>query len=189
MIGTARFTRILALGVAAGALLAASATAGVAIHDTFHDEGEFTIENFCDEPGLDVDLKFVMDIDVHGAPHGTSRLLYLLQHGRRTELITNLANGKTVRSTAIVIEKDQRVTDNGDDTLTIIDLATGNAVVYGPDGKAIGRNPGQTVFELLIADNGTPNDPDDDEILDQQVLKGSTGRSDDFCSVVVPALG
>jgi hypothetical protein len=186
--GTARFTRLLALGAAVGALGAASATAGVAMHDSIHDEGEFTIQNFCDQPGLNVDLRFVMDIRVHGVPHGPSGLLYLLQNGTRTELITNLANGKTVRSTANVIEKDRRVTDNGDGTLTIIDLATGNAVVYGPNGKAIARNPGQTVFRLLIDDNGTPNDPDDDQILDQQEIKSSTGRSDDFCAAVVPAI-
>jgi hypothetical protein len=186
--GTARFTRFLALGAAVAGLCAASATAGAAMHDSFHDEGEFTIENFCDQPGLNVDLSFVMDVRVHGALHGPSGLLYLLQHGTRTELITNQANGKTVRSVANVIEKDRRVTDNGDGTLTIIDLATGNAVVYGPDGRAIARNPGQTVFRLLIDDNGTPNDPDDDEVVEQDVIKGSTGRSDDFCAAVVPAI-
>jgi hypothetical protein len=186
--GTASLTRLLALGAAAGALLATAATAGVAMHDSIHDEGEFTIADFCDEPGLNVDLRYVMDISVHAAPHGPGALLYFLQHGTRTEWITNPANGKSVRSVANVIEKDQRVTDNGDGTLTIIDLATGNAFVYGQDGKAIARNPGQTVFRLFIDDGGTPNDPSDDEILDQQVVKESTGRSDDFCAAVVPVL-
>ncbi len=190
--GTARFIRrlgmLLALGVAVGALLAASATAGAVVQDSFHDEGEFTIPDFCDQSGLNVDLRFTMDVSVHGVPHGPNGLLYLLQHGTRTEVITNLANGKSVRSVASVIEKDMRITDNGDDTLTILDLATGNAVVYGADGKAIARNPGQTRFLLLIDDGGTPNDPDDDVTVDQQVVKGSTGRSDDFCAAVVPAL-
>ena len=190
--GTARFTSrlglLLALGVAVGALLAASASAGAATRDSFHDEGEFTIQDFCDQPGLDVDLRFTMDISVHGVPHGPNGLLYLLQHGTRTEVITNLANGKFVRSVANVIEKDMRVTDNGDGTLTILDLSTGNAVVYGSNGKAIARNPGQTRFVLLIDDGGTPNDPDDDVTIDQAVVKESTGRSDDFCAAVVPAL-
>ena len=68
-------------------------------------------------------------------------------------------------------------------------LGTGNDVVYGPDGKAIARNPGQTRFELLLDDNGTPSDPDDDVFLaDLGIVKGSTGRTDDYCDAVVPAL-
>ena len=39
------------------------------------------------------------------------------------------------------------MTDNGDGTLTILVLTTGPAAVYGPDGKAIARNPGQVRFE------------------------------------------
>jgi hypothetical protein len=89
-----------------------------------------------------------------------------------------------------VIEKDLRVTDNGDGTQTILILATGNAVLYGDDGKAIARNPGQIRFEILVDDGGTPTDPSDDEFLDfLGVVKGSTGRSDDFCEAAVPALG
>ena len=68
-------------------------------------------------------------------------------------------------------------------------LATGNAVLYGEDGKAIARNPGQIRFELLFGDNGTPDDPFDDVLLaDLGLVKGSTGRSDDFCAAAVPAL-
>ena len=104
-------------------------------------------------------------------------------------MITNLANDKSVTSVAKVIEKDLRVTDNGDGTLTVIILATGNAVLYGEDGKAIARNPGQIRFELLLDHGGTPTDPFDDELLaDLGVVKGSTGRSDDFCEAAVPAL-
>jgi hypothetical protein len=63
------------------------------------------------------------------------------------------------------IEKDQRVTDNGDGTLTILVLTTGNAVLYGENGKAIARDPGQVRFEILVDDGGTPSDPSDDEFL------------------------
>jgi hypothetical protein len=80
------------------------------------------------------------------------------------------------------------VTDNGDGTLTILALATGNDVFYGPDGKAIGRNPGQIRFEILVDHGGTPTDPSDDVELDFRLVRESTGRSDDFCEVAVPAL-
>ena len=81
------------------------------------------------------------------------------------------------------------MTENDDGTLTILVLATGNAVLYGPDGKAIARNPGQTRFEILVDDGGTPNDPSDDEFLARLgTVKESTGRSDDFCEAAIPAL-
>ena len=97
-------------------------------------------------------------------------------------------NSKFVVSTVNLIDKDLRVTDNGDGTLTILILSTGNAVIYNSDGKAIGRNPGQVRFELLVDHGGTPSDPSDDTEISFEQVKGSTGRTDDFCEVVVPAL-
>jgi len=62
-------------------------------------------------------------------------------------------------------------------------------VLYGEDGKAIARNPGQTRLEFLVDHGGTPNDPFDDGPLEfVGVVKDSTGRSDDFCEAAVAAL-
>jgi hypothetical protein len=97
-------------------------------------------------------------------------------------------NGNFVVSTVNLIDKDLRVTDNGDGTLTILILSTGNAVIYNSDGKAIGRNPGQVRFELVVDHGGTPTDPSDDTEISFELVKESTGRTDDFCEVVVPAL-
>jgi hypothetical protein len=41
---------------------------------------------------------------------------------------------------------------------------------------------------LLVDHGGTPNDPSDDTEISFEQVKGSTGRTDDFCEVVVPAL-
>jgi hypothetical protein len=80
-------------------------------------------------------------------------------------------------------------TNNGDGTLTITILATGNAVLYDENGTPIARHPGQIRFQILIDTNGTLEDPfDDEEIAFLGVVKGSTGRSDDFCEAAVPAL-
>ena len=78
---------------------------------------------------------------VHVVPHGPAGLAYFLQHGVTKEVLHNPATGKSLTSVATVTEKDMRVTENGDGTLTILVLATGNAVLYGPDGKAIARTP------------------------------------------------
>ena len=185
---TVRLSAVLALAAAAAVMLAAAASAGPPFRETIHDEGTEVINDFCDVEGLTVELAFVLDLRVHAVPHGRDRLVYFLQHGKRTEVITNLANDRSVSSVAKVIEKDLRVTDNGDGTLTILVLATGNAVLYGEDGKAIARNPGQIRFELVVDHGGTPNDPFDDEILDFRIVKESTGRSDDFCEAAVAAL-
>ncbi len=137
-------------------------------------------------PGLTVELAFVLDI----MPSHTDRMAWpTSSNGTRTDVFTNLDNDKFVTSVANVIEKDKLVTDNGDGTQSILVLATGNAVLYGEDGKAIARNPGQIRFEILIDDGGTPTDPSDDEFLDfLGVVKDSIGRSDDFCEAAVPAL-
>ncbi|MGH3035852.1 MAG: hypothetical protein ACRDMU_01610 [Gaiellaceae bacterium] len=144
-------------------------------------------DDFCGA-GLTVEVAVVLDIRVQAVAHGPDGLIYFLQHGTETDVLTNLANGTSLTSFARVIEKDLRVTDNGDGTLTVLILATGNAVLYGENGKAIARNPGQIRIELLIDHGGTPNEPSDDVILAEELVKGSTGRSDDFCEAAVPAL-
>jgi hypothetical protein len=184
-----RLGATLALGATAAVVLAAAAGAGQVIRETIHEEGTDTIEDFCGVAGLTVESAFVLDSRVLIVPHGRDRLQYFHENGTLREVVTNLANGKSVSSVTKVLDKDLRVTDNGDGTLTILVLATGNSVLYGANGKAIARDPGQTRFELLIDHGGTPADPSDDEFLEfLGVVKDSTGRSDDFCAAAVRAL-
>jgi hypothetical protein len=184
-----RHVAILALAGVAAIVFAAAASAGKATLDAFQHEGTYVLDDYCGVPDLDVRVDFSIGARFHVVPHGRDQLSYFLQHGTRTETLTNPANGRTLRSVARVTEKDLRVTDNGDGTLTILVLATGNATLYGADGKAIARNPGQLRFELLFDDGGTPGDPWDDEVIQfLGVVKDSTGRSDDFCAAAVPAL-
>ncbi len=180
-------TVVAAVAALAG-VAASGAAAGQVFRATSHEQDSIVLSDFCDVPGLTVEQAFVIDIRVHAVPHGPQGLAYFLQHGTETDVFTNLATGKVVTGVAKVIEKDMRVTDNGDGTLTILILATGNATVYGENGKAIARNPGQTRLELVVDHGGTPNDPSDDEELALRVVRDSTGRSDDFCGAVVPAL-
>ena len=186
---TLRLIAILAIGGTAAVMLAPTASAGRVFRETIHEQDTFVLDDFCDVPGLTVELAFELHLRVHMVLHGQQGLPYFLQHGTETDVLTNLANGESVTSVAKVIEKDLRVTDNGDGTVTVLILATGNGVVYGGDGKAIARNPGQVRFKLLFDDGGTPSDPFDDEFLDYLgEVKASTGRSDDFCEAAVPAL-
>ena len=153
----------------------------MALNFTFHDEGSEpdVVESFCGVAGLTVDHTWSVEMMVHAAPHGPDRLDYYVQHGVWRDTYT--VNGRTVTAVANVVEKDQLVTDNGDGTLTIVILATGNATAYGPDGKAIARNPGQLRFVITIEADGSLTFGD--------VVKESTGRSDDFCEAAVAAFG
>ena len=89
-----------------------------------------------------------------------------------------------------IADKDQKITDNGDGTMTILVLATGNAAVYDETGKAIARNPGQVRYEVLIDYGADIADPSDDQFIEfLGLVKGSTGRNDDFCGAVLPVIG
>jgi hypothetical protein len=182
-----RLSALLALGVTAAAMLAAGAAAQPPFKERFHDEGTFVDEDFCGA-GLTVDGTFVVDGSLLVVAHGPDGLAYFLEHLSGTTTFTNRANGKTVTIEGSALSKDLRVTDTGDGTLTILGLRTGNDVFYGPDGNVIGRNPGQIRVEILVDHSGTPSDPSDDVELDFRLVRESTGRSDDFCEVAVPAL-
>jgi hypothetical protein len=158
------------------------------IREEFRFQETEIIDDFCDVAGLTVQIDRTVDLRVMQNPHGADGLVYFLEHVRVTTVYTNVANGNAVTEVETAMGNDLRVTDNGDGTLTILDLATGNLVTYGPDGTAIARNPGQVRFEVLVDHSGTPTDPSDDEFLDFRLVKESTGRTDDFCAAVVPVL-
>lgn len=170
--------------------LAATASAGGQLFRESFDDSEIRVEeDFCGVDGLTVEFAIQRVGSVHAVPHGRDGLPYFGFNFKQTEVVTNLANDNFVTSSATIRDKDQRVTDNGDGTLTVLVLATGNSVLYGPDGKAIARNPGQIRYEILIDHGGTPSDPSDDEFLEfLGDVKGSTGRTDDYCAAALPVL-
>jgi hypothetical protein len=180
---------LLAVALLGALVLAVPALAepGRVIRETVHEEFFNEIEAFC---GTDmvVESHLIVDGTTTIRPRGRDGLIYFANRLRITETFTNVDNRNFVVSTVNLIDKDLRVTDNGDGTLTILILSTGNAVIYNSDGKAIGRNPGQVRFELVVDHGGTPSDPSDDTEISFEQVKESTGRTDDFCEVVVPAL-
>lgn len=177
-----------ALALLTAGALTASAGAGQPSREAIHEDDSFELEDFCGKTGLTVEVAYVLDLRIKILQRGTTAAPYFMQHGKLTEVITNHANGTFVTTASNVLEKDLGITDNGDGTVTILVLATGNAVLYNADGKAIARNPGQTRFELDIHLRGTPSDPEDDVVLDQRIVRESTGRSDDFCAAALGAL-
>ena len=167
--------------------LAVPAAAAPLERETFHDEFSFVDPDFCGT-GFDVRFDGVAEGRVLVNRRGRDGLVYFMQHFHITETLTNLANGKTISDEPRTVDKDLHVSDNGDGTLTLVVLATGNFRMFGADGKPIGHNSGQVRFELLIDDGGTPDDPSDDSEISSTLIKESTGTNDDACEVAVPAL-
>ena len=187
--------RTLALRAAAAAVtLLAGASGGAAVakpidSGTIHEEYSFAVTDFCGVDGLDVEIEGVNDLRFRLGSRGEAQLPYVLEQITGHQTLTNPDNDQFVTYSSRVIAKDLKVTDNGDGTSTILALATGNETWYGMDGKAIARNPGQGRWEVLIDNNGTPQDPSDDEFLeDLGDVKGSTGRTDDACAAMVDEL-
>ena len=188
-----RSARTIALGIALAlsAVISISGVVSAAVLDrgSFHEEFSELVTDFCDVEGLVVQVDFVVDGTFTVNSRGRDGLVYFIEHVRVSRVMTNVANGATVSDREITVSKDLHVVDNGDGTLTITVLATGNLTVYGEDGKAIARNPGQVRFQFLVDHGGTPSDPSDDvEIAFLGVIKESTGRSDDVCAAIADAL-
>ena len=184
------------VGLVALLTAAMAGTAGAAppVRESFTDEFRFVEEDFCDEAGLTVLVEGTVTGRLQITRHGREGLAYFAEHILvETSYSTVDEEGDVIEADAVTevirtLSKDLHVVSGPADTLVIEILATGNATVYGSDGKAVGRNPGQIRISLVVDDNGTPEDPDDDVILDETVTKESTGRSDDFCEVAVPEL-
>lgn len=173
--------------VAVAVVLAAPVTAAPLEHGTFHDEFSFIDPDFC---GARLEVRFdgVADGRFLVTRRGRDGLVYFMENVHITETVANLANGKSVSDESRTVQKDLHVIDNGDGTLTILVLATGNFVLYGANGEAIAHNSGQIRFELLIDHGGTPGDPSDDVELEFTLVKESTGTNDDVCAAAVAAL-
>jgi hypothetical protein len=183
-----KFVAMLACCGATMAVLVGHASAGQIFQETFHEEGSNELQNFCGVAGLNVHETFSTDVRVGAVSQGPDELPHFREHDRQSVVWTNLANGEAVSSVLTTNGRDLKVTDNGDGTLTVLVQLTGNTTLYA-DGKAIGKDSGQVRFEILIDHGGTPTDPSDDEfITDLGVVKEPTGRNDDFCPTVVPAL-
>ena len=147
---------------------------------------------FCGDLTVRIDLEIFENILVNR--RGADGLPYFAAKVRGTVSFTNLANDLTLSRTFTTVDKDLKVTDNGDGTLTILVLATGGERWYGPDGRLLFRNPGQIRYEVLIDHGGTPGDPSDDEFISESdLIKGSTGLNEtegrDFCDDVHTFIG
>jgi hypothetical protein len=172
--------------------LATVGTAGASAAPTewqpFHDAFDDVIEDFCDVPGLTVELEGVSEGWERFIPRGADGLLHLQVQAQDPEVYTNRANGK---SATWVIERhgqELHVTDNGDGTLTDVVSGAGNGVLYAEDGTKLARQAGLFRYQIVYDHAGTLTDRSDDIKIGRPVILLQTGRLDDLCAAMVPAL-
>jgi hypothetical protein len=179
------------LGVLGVVASAAPAAARVIDHERrFHDFDSFVVEDFCG------DLTVRVEFDVVGMflenSHGRDGLVYFMETHHGFVSYTNLANGESVTVTFNDVDKDLKVTDNGDGTLTVLTSHNGVITVRASTGKVQLKETGTLRVELLIDAAGTPTDPSDDELIEERVVKEQTGltlEGRDFCDDIHQFIG
>jgi hypothetical protein len=156
---------------------------------TFTESYDLVHEDFCGVPGLTVSDVGSVRVRFRVNTHGRSENPGYAENLREEGTVTDISTGNLVTYTVVANSKDLHVSDNHDGTITVSSFGTGNFTVRDENGTALGRNPGQFRHQVLIDTNGTPDDFSDDELLDDQVLKESTGRNDDVCAAFLEGLG
>lgn len=180
-------------GLVACAMVASLLASGPA-HGTVDETGtepiEFTevVNKFCGVNGLRVLVEGTGTVTYRLDSRGADGDVFYAERVTIDTVFTNVRTGAFVTSHENSTFRDLQITENADGTYTIVYFGTGNAVVYDSSGTAIGRNPGQMRWEVVVDLNGTPEDISDDDLISEDVILGSTGRNDDFCEAVVPAL-
>jgi hypothetical protein len=151
--------------------------------EKFHDEGTFTVQDFCGVPGLVVDGEFTVDGRFLERLQGREKTFYAMDNTRVVQVFTNRATGQ--QATDIqprTTSKDLRVTDNGDGTTPVIQLLTGGNLLRGDSGRLIAKGDGQVRFRIVF-DNATGDE------LSSELIFGSTGTNDDFCAAILEDWG
>ncbi len=184
----------------AGAVLAIALIGALATHaygwsrpidgGTIDETFDLVHEDFCGVPGLDVTDVGTVWIRYRVTTHGRLQVPYYAENIRESGVVTDPTTGRSVSFTVVTNGKDLHATDNGDGTFTIVAFGTGSYTVWSEDGKVLGRNPGQFREKILIDTKGTLHDLSDDQFLGRlEVLKESTGRTDDVCAATLAGLG
>ncbi|MDZ5622167.1 hypothetical protein [Nocardioides bizhenqiangii] len=177
-----RITRVLTVMGAAATVAVLSAVpvaADPSWSESFVDEFDDVSEDWCGVEGLDVRVVGTAQ-GWEGFKSGGKGPLDYFHSKVKIDEVHIAPTGVETRFTANVVDKDSFVVET-ESTFEIDALATGNATLYGPDGKAIARDPGQIRFHLSV----------DKETGEETftLLRESTGRTDDFCAAELAAFG
>jgi hypothetical protein len=150
-------------------------------HFSDNNQGSFVTEDFCGDMKVRIDFDY--DFTVVARESGPDRIGRYTVSSHGIETFTNLATGKTVTAFSDYITQDVRLTNNGDGTITILYQTPGAARYFGPDGRVVLIDSRPSWYEVVIDLKGTPNDPSDDTVISEELVREIAAHVDkDFCS-------
>jgi hypothetical protein len=171
-----RLAALPAAAMVVGVAVAPSAAAPV-VHERFTESFSEVVDDFCDEitARIDEEATGMFLLNVRG-PNG---LAYGQATVRQTLSFTNLANDKTYTLVSSFVDKDLKVTGNGDGTFNLVTQYAGGTRSYGPDGEFLGAGGEAFRTEILVDENG--------EFL--EFLGVVKGEIEDGCPEVLGLIG
>ena len=184
-------------GIAAVLMTAFATSASAAPTFSEHWDDDVTTvypagsEDFCDLP-FDVVEHYQESGSFVGVNRGPAGLFYGGASFKGAITWTNPTNGRNYRQEFSGSDRDHKVVDNGDGTLTLQGQVTGPNRFYD-NGRLAFIDTGMVRFTITFDDGGTPTDPTDDGegqfvSLDKVTgLRQTNGR--DFCADIVEFLG
>jgi hypothetical protein len=175
---------------------ATSASAAPAYTEHWDDDVTFVLPagspDFCNLP-FDVVERDQESGSFVGLNRGPAGLFFGAATFNGTVTWTNPLNGRNYRNEYSGSDRDQKVVDNGDGTLTAQVQLTGPNRYYD-NGRLAFIDTGMVRFTITFDNGGTPTDPRDDAQEPQFVsldkvtgLRQTYGR--DFCADIVEFLG
>ena len=167
----------------------APATAAPPEDKWFHDAFVEVVDDFCDDPeteaneGLTVEIRNDFYIRETVRLKGRDRLVQFGFQGHGTTVLTNLETGGWMEQSGVFNDRDVKVVDSGDGTLSIRFVSSGRTRYEWSSGESF-MDAGSLIFDAVIDHGGTPNDPEDDEFVSETVRAvGHQETMDrDFCA-------
>jgi len=175
------------LGLVATIAAIAAAPAEATVFDKEHFHDSFVSDPYdCDgTPAID---SGEVDVNITAVLRASSPFPYFREHFSGTGVTTTTETGGTFTNVFVSNQKDHKITDNGDGTITIVSDASGSSRYYDQYGNFVLKDPGSIRFAFDLDYHGTPGNPDDDTLVPNsfRIIHPSTGNSDlsdrDFCA-------
>jgi hypothetical protein len=147
-------------------------------------------DDFCDVPFL-VRWSGRFTVTETVTRKGGGELEYGSFHSSASDTWTNVETGASFHTIGSFSTRDQKLTWNGDGTLSVAAMDRFSTKLFDGDGKLVAIDAGLVAVHLVI-DLNNVDDPEDDTIISETVTKDHGIRTfgeRDFCADLVAFIG